>query len=213
MEQSTRRGFLLNSGTLAGLTLAGPRDLFAQELTPTPACHDGDEPTVRQTEGPFFKPTSPERSDLRQPGAKARPVELSGLVLTRHCQPVARALVDLWHADENGDYDNSGFRYRGHQFSDANGVYRFRTIVPALYVGRTRHYHVKVQASGGRVLTTQLYFPDEPGNRRDGLFRRELVMRVAHAAPPSALARGPGTATLRVSDGLAGRFDFVLDMR
>ena len=196
MEQSPRRGFLLNSGTLAGLTLAGPRDLFAQELTPTPACHDGDEPTVRQTEGPFFKPSSPERSDLRQPGAKARPIELSGLVLTRRCQPVARALVDLWHADEKGDYDNSGFRYRGHQFTDANGVYRFRTIMPAVYVGRTRHYHVKVQASGGRVLTTQLYFPDEPGNRRDGLFRRELLMGVT-----------------QVGDGLAGHFDFVLDMR
>jgi protocatechuate 3,4-dioxygenase beta subunit len=196
MEPSTRRRFLLATGTFAGLTLAGGRDAPAQELPPTPSCHDGDEPTVRQTEGPFFKPSSPERADLRQPGAKAKVVELSGLVLTRRCQPVARALVDLWHADENGDYDNSSFRYRGHQFTDASGLYRFRTIMPAVYVGRTRHYHVKVQAPGGRVLTTQLYFPNEPGNRRDGLFRRELLMRVAQA-----------------SDGLAGRFDFVLDMR
>ena len=68
--------------------------------------------------------------------------------------------------------------------------------MPAIYPGRTRHYHVKVQAPQQAVLTTQLYFPDEPGNRRDGLFRRELLMRTADAG-----------------DGLAARFDFVLDLR
>jgi protocatechuate 3,4-dioxygenase beta subunit len=52
----------------------------------------------------------------------------------------------LWHADERGEYDNGGFRYRGHLFTDAQGRYHFRTILPALYPGRTRHYHVKVQA-------------------------------------------------------------------
>ena len=194
-RESTRRGFLLTTGTFAGgLYLA--RDAAAQELAPTPACHDGDPPTVRQTEGPFFKPRSPERSDLLEPAVPGRLVELSGLVLTRRCRPVGRALVDLWHADDKGDYDNSGFRYRGHQFTDADGRFRFRTIVPAVYPGRTRHYHVKVQASVSRLLTTQLYFPDEPENRRDGLFRRELLMRTAQAG-----------------DGVAARFDFVLDLR
>ena len=77
-----------------------------------------------------------------------------------------------------GDYDNRGFRGRGHQFTDAQGRYRFVTIVPARYTGRTRHYHVKVQAANGPVLTTQLYFPGEPGNARDPLFRRELLMSV-----------------------------------
>ena len=67
--------------------------------------------------------------------------------------------------------------------------------MPALYPGRTRHYHVKVQAPQQPVLTTQLYFPDEPGNSRDGLFRRELVMRMAEAG-----------------DGLSAQFAFVLDL-
>jgi protocatechuate 3,4-dioxygenase beta subunit len=71
----------------------------------------------------------------------------------------------------------------------------FRTIVPAVYSGRTRHYHVKVQAPGSRLLTTQLYFPNEPANSRDGLFQRELLMRVADSG-----------------DALAGRFDFVLNI-
>src|SRR5215470_19933187 len=144
----------------AGLATHYSQLVPAQGAAPTPQCHDGDEPTVRETEGPFFKPSSPERGHLVEPGTKARLVKITGVVLTRSCRPVARALVDLWHADERGDYDNSGFRYRGHLFTDAEGRYRLRTILPALYTGRTRHYHVKVQAPQQRVLTTQLYFPD-----------------------------------------------------
>jgi protocatechuate 3,4-dioxygenase beta subunit len=142
------------------------------------------------------KQSSPERSDLREPGAAGRPLKLSGFVLTRRCRPLPGAVVDLWHADDRGKYDNTGFRYRGHVVTGADGAFHFRTIMPAVYSGRTRHYHVKVQAPGSRLLTTQLYFPSEPANRRDGLFRRELLMRVVDAG-----------------DGLAGRFDFVLDIR
>ena len=196
-QKATRRRFLLGAGTLAaGVEMVRAGNTLAQELAPTPACHDGDEPTARQTEGPFYKPRSPQRLDLRESGARGRPVELAGFVLNRRCRPLSGALVDLWHADEQGDYDNSGFRYRGHVLTAADGSYRFRTIMPAVYPGRTRHYHVKVQTPGSRLLTTQLYFPDEAENRRDGLFRRELLMRVASAG-----------------DGLAARFDFVLDLR
>jgi protocatechuate 3,4-dioxygenase beta subunit len=199
MIDDTRRGFLITTGTLTTGTLAASLGFvgkgLSQELQPTPACNDADEPTLTQTEGPFFKPRSPQRSDLREPGKSAKAVELAGLVLTRRCKPVAGALVDLWHADEKGDYDNRGFRYRGHQFTDANGAFRFRTIEPAVYPGRTRHYHVKVQPKGGRILTTQLYFPGEAANARDGLFRKELLMRMAST-----------------SDGSSARFDFVLDI-
>jgi protocatechuate 3,4-dioxygenase beta subunit len=135
--------------------------------------------TPRQTEGPFFTPNSPLRTTLVESGTKAQRFLVSGRVLSPECKPVANALLDLWHADEAGAYDNSGFRYRGHQFTDADGRYRFETIVPALYPGRARHYHVKVQPSGGRLLTTQLYFPGDPGNRRDGLYRPELEMRTS----------------------------------
>ena len=190
----TRRRLLAASAlAMTGLPL---RYAWAQRLPATPQCHDGDEPTVRQGEGPYFKPSSPQRAALVEPNGKGRLVELSGQVLTRGCRPVSRALLDLWHADERGDYDNSGFRYRGHLFTDAEGRYRFRTILPALYPGRTRHYHMKVQAPQQQILTTQLYFPDEPTNRRDGMFRRELVMRMAEAG-----------------DGLSARFDFILDLR
>jgi protocatechuate 3,4-dioxygenase beta subunit len=190
----TRRR-LIAAGAAAGAALSFGR-IASAESPLTPACHDGDEPTLVQTEGPFFKPRSPERADLIEPGTKGRPIILAGAVLDRGCKPLAHALVDLWQADDNGDYDNTGFRLRGHVFTDAQGRYRFRTIVPALYVGRTRHFHVKVQPAGARVLTTQLYFPDEPMNRRDGLFRSELVMRMA-----------------RANEDLEGRFDFVVATR
>jgi hypothetical protein len=70
LSNPTRRRFLLNTGMVAaGWELSGAGAVLAQELAPTPACRDGDEPTVSETEGPFFKPRSPERSDLREPGA------------------------------------------------------------------------------------------------------------------------------------------------
>jgi protocatechuate 3,4-dioxygenase beta subunit len=192
---ATRRRFLLAVGSLSA-ALGFCHDGEAQELAPTPACGDEGAATLKQGEGPFFKPRSPERADLREQGGAGRPVELSGLVLTRRCRPLAGAVVDLWHADDKGAYDTAGFRYRGHVVTGGDGAFRFKTIMPALYTGRTRHYHFKVQAPGSRLLTTQLYFPNEPENRRDQLFRRELLMRVADAG-----------------DGLAARFDFVLDVR
>ena len=112
-----------------------------------------------------------------------RTYQLEGLVLTRTCRPVAGVLLDLWHANENGDYDDSGFRYRGHLFSDAAGRYRFRTILPGLYPGRTRHYHLKVQAPRQRLLTTQLYFPNEPRNGIDEFFSPQLLMHISQASP------------------------------
>jgi protocatechuate 3,4-dioxygenase beta subunit len=138
--------------------------------------------TPRETEGPFFKTNTPQRITLIEPGSNAPKLVVTGQVLTRDCKPVKGALLDFWHADEHGDYDNRGYRYRGHQFTDADGRYRLETIVPAVYPGRTRHIHVKVQPPGGSVLTTQLYFPNQPGNARDGLFRDALVMRMPDAS-------------------------------
>ncbi len=114
-------------------------------------------------------------------------------MLDRNCRPVPKALLQIWQADETGAYDNTGFTLRGHQYADDSGRWWFSTIVPAAYPGRTRHIHVKVQRPGGRVLTTQLYYPGEPLNHRDGLFNQQLLMRITDAA-----------------DGKFARFDFVV---
>lgn len=157
----------------------------ATTLAPTPACDDEDDPTPEQTEGPFFIPDSPERRSLRESGIDGTPFLLTGTVLATDCTPISRALLDFWHADDSGEYDNEGFKLRGHQFTDSSGRYRLETIVPGLYTGRTRHIHVKGQREGGVVLTTQLYFPDEPGNESDGIFDPALLMSV----PASGRAR------------------------
>lgn len=164
------------------------------QLQPTPPCDDDDDITPPAAEGPFYTPNSPQRASLLEPGMAGTRMILTGRVMTTACVPVAGALVDLWHADDAGIYDNEGFRLRGHQFADTDGRYRFETILPGLYPGRTRHFHVKVQAMGGPVLTTQLYFPDEAGNNRDRLFNPALLLDTRQDA-------GVLTAT----------FDFVLN--
>ena len=179
----------------SGLELPWPAELAAAAAAKaalTPECADDDEPTPSETEGPFFKPRSPLRTSLLGSGTEGTRIVVSGRVFSRECRPLAGALLDFWHAGDDGEYDNQGFRFRGHQFTDENGRYRLETVVPGLYPGRTRHYHVKVQAPRGRVLTTQLYFPGEARNRRDFLFRPELLM---------AVQKGSGE----------GRFHFMLD--
>ncbi|GGW76442.1 dioxygenase [Streptomyces lucensis JCM 4490] len=161
----------------------------------TPSCDDGDDPTPDQIEGPYFKPNSPQRTSLLEPGLPGTRLTVTGYVFGRACLPVAGALLDFWQADTDGTYDNTGFRLRGHQYTDSRGSFALTTIVPGLYPGRTRHIHVKVQAPGRPVLTTQLYFPNEPRNNTDTIFDPRLLMTVR--------------------DGDGGReaaFDFVLDV-
>ena len=171
---------MISRRRLIALAVALP---FAGVARAQPTC---GQITAAQTEGPFFKTNTPQRISF----TRAPSLVVTGQVLTRDCKPVKGALLDFWHADEHGEYDNRGYHYRGHQFTDAEGRYRLETIVPAQYPGRARHIHVKVQPPGGRILTTQLYFPNQPGNSRDGLFRDELVMRMP--------------------DGSRGAFDFVI---
>jgi protocatechuate 3,4-dioxygenase beta subunit len=198
-EFLTRREFLV-AAAFGPLVLAETIDdieLFGAtgKLEPTPACADGDDVTPPQTAGPFYKPRSPERKSLIEPGIQGTRIVLEGVVRSTKCRPLERALIDFWQADGSGAYDNSGYRLRGHQFTDGAGRYRLETIVPGRYPGRTRHFHVRLRAPNRAVLTTQLYFPGEPGNKSDGIFHPKLVI------------------TLRDSAGMkTGNFDFVLNV-
>ena len=151
-------------------------------LPPTPQCTGKNNVTAAQTEGPYFKASSPQRTSLLEVGIPGTKMVLTGYVLTRSCKPVAHALLDFWQADGNGVYDNSGFKLRGHQFTDENGRFTLETVVPGLYPGRTRHIHVKVQAPNQPVLTSQLYFPGEARNQSDSIFNPELLMTLADTA-------------------------------
>jgi protocatechuate 3,4-dioxygenase beta subunit len=172
--KSSRR--LLLQATLAlPVALYGPR----LRARPTPACGKDSAATPAQTAGPFYTPDSPEKADFRADDPAGSALTLHAQVLDTECRPLPGVIVDLWHADSAGRYDNDGFRLRGHQRADRAGAVRFRTVVPGKYPFRTRHFHVRLLREGRRLLTTQLYFPDEPGNARDGLFQPELLLRIA----------------------------------
>jgi protocatechuate 3,4-dioxygenase beta subunit len=183
-----------------GLALAGVESLLdtvgaaAAPLQATPTCDDGDDPTPELTEGPYFSSGSPRRRTLVTRGMRGTRLTITGYVLTTGCRPIKRAKLDFWQADASGVYDNEGYHLRGHQFTDSAGRWRLDTIVPALYTGRTKHIHVKLQRPGGEVLTTQLFFPGVNANAGDPLYQGDLLLH----------------RWRRVGARRTGRFDFVL---
>ena len=159
--------------------------LFAQSASgapavtpPLPTCSTA-RVTPAETAGPYYKPGSPERTSLIEPGMPGTRIIVTGYVLSTRCKPIAGAWLDFWQANDRGEYDNAGYRLRGHQLTNDAGAYSLETILPGLYPGRTRHLHVAVRpptATNGRPLTTQLYFPGEQRNQTDAIFNPDLVV-------------------------------------
>lgn len=192
---STRRSLLTAFLTLPLIDAArtGAVAQAAPELPLTLSCDDGDDLTLEREAGPFFRPNSPLERDLYSDAPGGERITVAGFVFDNRCRPLPGCLIEIWHADENGNYDSVGFRFRGHQFTDAQGRWWFNTLVPAPYPGRTRHFHFKVQRPGGHVLTTQLYFPGELQNVGDRLFHETLLLDMKPTG-----------------GGYFGRFDFVV---
>ena len=160
--------------------------------------------TPAQTEGPFYPVELPHDTDfdlLRQGNlryARGQASWLDGTVLDRDGRPVRGAHVEIWQCDVDGPYRHPrdggradpAFQAFGQAAVDAQGRYRFHTIRPVAYAGRTPHIHVKVKLAQRELLTTQLYVEGDPGNAADGLWRglREPLDRAALTVPfrPSA---------------------------
>lgn len=157
-------------------------------------------PTPGASEGPFYPTTNMRFDDVdndlvkiseqvEQAGGEV--VQLKGRVFDHQGKPVESARVEIWQCDVNGrylhrgDYDqkqnDKAFQGFGHDITNAEGDYSFRTIKPVPYSGRTPHIHLKIWLAGNEILTTQLYLPDHPGNAHDWLYqhvpknKRELV--------------------------------------
>ena len=125
-------------------------------------------------DSPFYKPNVPDISNNQLAG-QAEPgtrLVLSGVVRTLDCSTViADSIIDIWQANDAGQYDNTGFNLRGKTYSNAQGFYVFETIFPGKYLNgakyRPRHIHFKITTPGFPTLTTQLYFQgdtDIPGD-------------------------------------------------
>lgn len=143
-------------------------------------------PTPAQTEGPFYPVNLPKDSDgdLLRNGtlnyARGEPASVEGAVTDLQGKPIAGAQVEIWQCDGAGHYHHPGdggradpaFQGFGRVTVGPDGQYRFRTIRPVPYSGRTPHIHVKVKLGSRELLTTQLYVAGDPHNERDFLWRR-----------------------------------------
>ncbi|MCZ2471379.1 catechol 1,2-dioxygenase [Aquirufa ecclesiirivi] len=126
----------------------------------------GDCETTSDILGPYYRPNSPLRNNLIIKGQVGNPIELSGIIKHKDCiTPYKNAKIELWHCDSKGVYDNtsSEYRYRGTSYSDENGQYSFKTILPVPYDAggghiRPAHFHLMITAEGYQPLVTQLYF-------------------------------------------------------
>ncbi len=144
---------------------------FAGCLT-LPAAAQQCRGTPRDQLGPFYSHGAPEQSELCTSGSGGKELlVVSGRILGADCKPLPGALVEVWHADANGDYsgftrgkkDDPACLLRASLKADAVGRYRFSTIVPSEYPGRPRHIHYRVSDAAHATLVTQLYFIRERG--------------------------------------------------
>ncbi len=193
---------LVSTLSLTALSLSRPS--HAQNLRATPA----------QTEGPFYPVREPKDADydLLKHGdktyAKGKPAWVEGQVRDLEGRPLKGGVIEIWQCDEAGHYDHPAdgakmdpaFQGFGRVVLDNEGRFRFRTIKPVPYTGRTPHIHAKVKLGKLELLTTQFYVQGDPGNARDGIWRRlNEIDRLAVTRPFEA-----------TSDGLRAQYSVVV---
>ena len=184
-------------------------------------------PTPRQTPGPFYPTSIPEDSDNdlaqvtgRRAQAKGTITYVSGRVFDVDGRMLSGARVEIWQCDTAGHYhyvrDGNGgsaadddFQGYGQTIADASGGYRFRTIRPVPYPGRTPHIHFAVSGPGLPAglprFTTQMYIAGEPQNERDG-----ILMSVRDPAARARLIVPLRPAPEIEANALVGTFDIVI---
>ncbi|MBK3778442.1 intradiol ring-cleavage dioxygenase [Azospirillum brasilense] len=204
--------------------MAGMATLSTTALLSRPARATPLVPTPGQTEGPFYPTSLPADIDhdlVRVHGAAAQALgtvaHIGGRILDRAGRPVSGAVVEIWQCDAQGIYRHP--RAPGHDRFDGNfqgygraavaldGAYRFRTIKPVPYPGRTPHIHYAVTVPGAGRFVTQMYVEGEPLNARDGLLNaiRDPQARRSVIIPLT-------TAVDLEAGAVQGTFDIVLDL-
>jgi protocatechuate 3,4-dioxygenase, beta subunit len=206
----SRRTLLRSLLVTTGGVITG--DLYAEALVVTP----------RSTEGPYYPDHLPldQDNDLTLIIGGTAPAggtvtEFGGRLLNADGKPVADRTIELWQTDVNGCYLHSkgvqkgkerdpAFQGYGKIVTNEKGEYRFRTIKPGLYSGRTLHWHVAVNEGEKRLLTTQLFIAGVEQNDRDGILQRmgtpEQVLSVIREFKPKSSD----------SEELVGTWDIVL---
>ena len=204
---------LSRRGLLVGASLLPLSSAFAADTVATP----------RQTEGPFYPTGFPADMDNdlvqvcgQQARAMGQVLHLEGRVLGVDGRPLGGTLVEIWQCDAQGLYDHprqlgrdrrdAAFQGYGRMMAAADGVYRFRTLKPVAYPGRTPHIHLKAATGDGRLLTSQFYVAGDPQNERDGVFRDAARDPRQRARIEMRLEPAPGVET----GALATKMDIVI---
>lgn len=178
MQRVSRRALLKSVIAVSGLSVLS-RNALSAILTPS------------AVEGPFYPDLSMRFDDIdndlvkisgRVKDAGGEIIRLKGKVMSQAGKPLAAHRIEIWQCDVNGKYlhpndrqnvtYDSGFQGFGHDVTDTEGNYSFRTIKPTSYPGRTPHIHVKVFDGKRELLTTQFYLADEVNNNTDSLYRQ-----------------------------------------
>ena len=208
-----RRQWLVGLSSMAAAGFIGP----AAALLPTP----------KQTAGPFYPTQLPLDDDNNLTEVKGKNgiakgiiSDLRGRIVDINGRALAGLRIEIWQCDANGRYRHpreqgskkidDKFQGHGATRTDASGEYRFRTIRPVSYPGRTPHIHIAVRVPSARPFVTQLYVAGEAGNERDFLYqqippeKRNRVTAEFNVAATSAFASGAE---------LQAEFDIILHRR
>jgi protocatechuate 3,4-dioxygenase beta subunit len=184
MHLSRRQCLALGLPAIAGvrrLFAAAPQGLDQFAMAGGPPCSDDEKATPSVAADATYKQGAPARTSLVEPGLAGTPLALSGTVTGLTCGRIKGATVEIWQADARGVYDTAGFRLRGRQLTNADGAFRFDTIVPGTSGARAKHIGVHVVVPQKAEFWTELFFPDDPKNSSDGRFKKELLLKPLQA--------------------------------
>jgi catechol 1,2-dioxygenase len=196
-----RRTFLINTAlSVIAVSATGFIRLKGKQYV-------GDTPTTTDILGPFYRPNSPLRSNLRLANSNGAPIVLKGCIFKEDGKTlVNNALVEIWHCDENEVYDNTSdeYKYRGGQKTKTDGKYEFKSILPVPYKANSKdeaswrpaHIHMRVSVPKQQDLITQLYFKD-----------RKYVDTDKWASDPKAVNR-----ILAISKNNSGESEIVFNV-
>jgi protocatechuate 3,4-dioxygenase beta subunit len=166
----------------------------------------GDCDTTNDILGPFYRPNAPIRSDLTYDGLHGTRIKLQGKVFKTDCvTPLKDTLIEIWHCNTEGDYDNDSkeFRQRASLRTNETGEYAFTTILPGKYLNgklyRPAHIHYRVTEKNSRELISQLYFTGDPHITKDPWASQENAnLRILPISPAD------------INGNLAVQFDIYL---
>lgn len=196
----SRRNFLRSSMTVVAGGMLFPFKAFSREC----------DFTTNDIQGPFYAEDAPWRSVIAAADEPGDRFFFGGKVFANDCEtPLENAIVDIWHASNDGCYtifescttgnpNNDNYNLRGRVYTDADGNYAFETIRPGFYGNRPQHFHLRMIAQDGTELVTQVYFEGDPNIAGD-----------SWASDPDAVNRIIPLS--EDSNGFTGNFDIVLD--